>query len=86
MEATDRLEKRLRDTLLTGQETVAAQEDRCMQSLRPLGLPQERVLGPLAPFLVNYGGGVIPWILEHIDLDARNLQVLYLSRIHKKEE
>jgi len=85
-EATDRLEKRLRDTILTGQETVAAQKDRCMQSLRPLGLPQERVLGPLAPFLVNYGGGVIPWILEHIDLDARNLQVLYLSRIHKKEE
>ena len=84
-QATDRLEKRLRDSILAGQETVAAQKDRCMQSLRPLGLPQERVLGPLAPFLVNYGGGVIPWILEHMDLDARNPQVLHLSRIRGNE-
>jgi hypothetical protein len=39
------------------------------------------MLGPLAPFLVNYGPRFVSWLMESLDIDRENLHVLYLSTV-----
>ena len=79
LQAADRLQDRVRQELRGEASTGADQRERVLEALCPGGQPQERVFGPLAPFLIQYGSDLIPWLLRKLDLDRRDLQVLRLG-------
>jgi bacillithiol biosynthesis cysteine-adding enzyme BshC len=85
LQAASRLEERVRQELRQATGTGADQRERVLEALRPGGLPQERVFGPLAPFLIQYGPDLIPWILNKLDLDRNDLQVLRLEEFLKNK-
>ena len=76
------MEKRVRDEIERAQAASGDHLERVRQALWPDGRPQERVLGPLAPFLINYGPSFVPWLVDAIDLDTDGVQALYLSQMH----
>ncbi len=84
-QAASRLEERVRQELRQENDTGASQRERVLEALRPGGLPQERVFGPLAPFLMQYGPDLVPWILDKLDLDRNDLQVLRLEEFLKNK-
>jgi hypothetical protein len=43
------------------------------------------VFGPLAPFLIQYGPNLIPWILNKLDLERNDLQILRLEEFLKNK-
>ncbi|MBN1866914.1 bacillithiol biosynthesis cysteine-adding enzyme BshC [Candidatus Sumerlaeota bacterium] len=79
--ALDRLESRVRDEIRREEETAGNHLNRVLDVLRPDQAPQERILSPLAPFLVNYGPAFVSWLFDTLDLDESSVQVLRLSAI-----
>jgi bacillithiol biosynthesis cysteine-adding enzyme BshC len=68
--------RRARDGQLIRSMTLAA------ASLRPKGLPQERLLNPLAPFAVNFGLDWPARLAERLSIDpAAGLQVVRLASL-----
>jgi hypothetical protein len=68
--------RRARDGQLTRSMTLAA------AGLRPQGLPQERVLNPLAPFAVNFGLDWPARLAERLSIDPEaGLQVVRLASL-----
>jgi bacillithiol biosynthesis cysteine-adding enzyme BshC len=81
--AMERLEQRVRDEIGREQEAGGGHLRRLRAALHPDGKPQERVLGPCFPFLLNHGEGLVRWLLDSIDLDRDGVQPLFLSNIRE---
>lgn len=79
-----KLEGRLRQVIKREQDNAGLHRDRIMQSLRPKGHPQERTLGPLSPFLLNYGNAFVDFVVEELEIEPRHVQILMLSQIGEK--
>jgi len=77
--AIDALDERVREEVRAMQEADSNHLRQVMTALCPGGQPQERVLGPLAPFLINYGPRFVSWLFASLDLDCRRVQVLRLT-------
>jgi len=80
-QAADRLEERVRKEIELEQQAAGGHRERVLAALCPGGQPQERVLGPLAPFLLNYGPDFVPWLIENLNLDEELVQILFLSNL-----
>jgi uncharacterized protein YllA (UPF0747 family) len=85
LQAAARLEERVSHERRLETEVGVGQRTRVLESLRPGGQPQERVFGPLAPFLIQYGPDLIPWILNKLDLERNDLQILRLEEFLKNK-
>ena len=81
--AMQRLEQRVRDEIEREQEAGGNHLQRLRAALHPDGKPQERVLGPCFPFLLNHGENLISWLVESLDLDDVRVQPLFLSNIRE---
>ena len=75
----EKLEQRVLKEIESEGKTLGDHLHKILEALRPEHKPQERVLGPLAPFLVNFGPDFVPWLLEALDIEREDVQVLYLS-------
>lgn len=77
--AIEMLHERVRRELARAQETNGNHLDRILTALHPKGQPQERVLGPLAPFLLGHGPQFTAWLMKSLALDSDGVQLLYLN-------
>ncbi len=61
--------------------------ERILNTIAPDGIPQERCLGPLAPFQLHYGTKTLAeFILKKLSIDkGADLQILRLSKIHEEQ-
>jgi uncharacterized protein YllA (UPF0747 family) len=85
MGAADALEGRLRAEAARVDEAETAHARRLRAAVHPEGSPQERVLGVLAPFLVQHGPGLATWIEERLDLDGGGVAVMRLGKMERKD-
>ncbi|MFW6287043.1 MAG: bacillithiol biosynthesis cysteine-adding enzyme BshC [Candidatus Sumerlaeota bacterium] len=78
-----KMAKRVRREIEQRDEAAQHHLDRLVNTALPDGHPQERVIGPLAPFEVHYGTKAFAeFILDNLQIDrGADLQVLRLSDI-----
>ncbi len=64
-------------------EAHAAAAEKLLNAIFPGGQPQERVLGVISPFLINYGSDVIQRIYDCLNLESPVTQLIDLTECHQ---
>jgi bacillithiol biosynthesis cysteine-adding enzyme BshC len=81
LESLGKLQERCRE-IERGQDVGLARDvAKIRNSILPYGKEQERVLNVFAPFLFNYGMGLLDFLRTRISLDNPAIQIIYLSEI-----
>lgn len=78
------LEKKIFQSHKKQNQIIAAQIHKAKNSLFPNGKLQEREISIL-PFLVKYGFEFVDFLYDKIDIEAKDHQILFLSKGEKKE-
>lgn len=75
------MRERIEKAIDREQERSGDLEGKLLDALLPEGKPQERVLGPLAPFLVNHGPALIDYLARSLNVQSDALGILRLGNM-----
>ncbi|MBI1293079.1 bacillithiol biosynthesis cysteine-adding enzyme BshC [bacterium] len=82
----ERLRERVAASIASRDEERTRSAAKLRDVLFPKGTPQERILTPLAPLLVNYGPGIVARLYEEMPLRETEFVALSLAAISQPAE